>query len=382
MDLYDRAEDVITQAGLVNEGKVHLGFVYANDPSLRTAARLMSGALLFRRSLRRWIDLDSRPLEMSPPVHYLVPRESSLPVRDIEAYFHRIEALHGELSRSLQSTYLDTPAGPFFAPLPSSSIEQHYNAERILAAYSTIERSVDPIPLAERLRAAVRAVPEIRLRTGCTVRRVTARASGGLDVEFESAGDTHGESYRAVVNALWSGRLGIDAGLGLAPRRPWIYRYKFGIRLTLAAGRSRLPTVTLVHGAFGDVVDFPGERGYLSWYPAGMVGTSQAITPPNWNASVGDARRRQICDDSIRALGDFCIALRDLPEAAIESVNVQGGVIFAWGATDIDDAASELHQRFDIGIVSAGNYHSVDPGKYTMAPAFAIEVCDRIEGTR
>lgn len=209
---------------------------------------------------------------------------------------------------------------------------------------------------------------------------VSRRTSGALDVEFKREGDSHRESYDCVVNALWSGRLAIDAGLGLLPQRPWIYRYKFGIRLRLREGRARPPTLTTVHGAFGDVVDFPSKLVYVSWYPSGMVGTSGAITPPDWESMYGEGRRRQICDESLRALGTFCVALRDLPGSAIETASVAGGVIFAWGATDIHDAASELHQRFDIGILTAGNYHSVDPGKYTMAPSYAVEVCDRIDG--
>ena len=36
--------------------------------------------------------------------------------------------------------------------------------------------------------------------------------------------------------------------------------------------------------------------------------------------------------------------------------------------------------RHDIGIHTIGNYHSIDPGKSTMAPMFAVEVTDRIAG--
>ena len=46
----------------------------------------------------------------------------------------------------------------------------------------------------------------------------------------------------------------------------------------------------------------------------------------------------------------------------------------AWGKTDIYDPASELHRRFEIGVTTEGNFHSVDPGKLTMAPYFA-EIC-------
>jgi hypothetical protein len=50
----------------------------------------------------------------------------------------------------------------------------------------------------------------------------------------------------------------------------------------------------------------------------------------------------------------------------------------AWGKTDIDDPQSELHKRYEIGIHSRCRYHSVDPGKLTMAPYFAEECAARI----
>jgi hypothetical protein len=40
-----------------------------------------------------------------------------------------------------------------------------------------------------------------------------------------------------------------------------------------------------------------------------------------------------------------------------------------------------LHHRHDIGINSVGRYHSVDPGKLTMAPYFAEKCANRIIGS-
>jgi hypothetical protein len=61
-----------------------------------------------------------------------------------------------------------------------------------------------------------------------------------------------------------------------------------------------------------------------------------------------------------------------------QNIAVKGGVIVAWGSTDIDDHASELHRRYEIGVHSYGSYHSIDSGKLTMAPHFAKICADRI----
>jgi len=71
-------------------------------------------------------------------------------------------------------------------------------------------------------------------------------------------------------------------------------------------------------------------------------------------------------------------SLRNLSVESLSEVCVKGGVIVAWGKTDIYDRASELHRRHEIGITSEGRFHSVDPGKLTMVPYFAELCAERI----
>jgi hypothetical protein len=77
-------------------------------------------------------------------------------------------------------------------------------------------------------------------------------------------------------------------------------------------------------------------------------------------------------------MAEIVIPLRDLDSGSLRECTVRGGVIVAWGHTDIDDPASELHRRYEIGVTSNGRYHSVDPGKLTMTPYFAGVCADRI----
>lgn len=380
VDLFDRRAEMLTEAGRVCEGKIHIGYVYANDATLRTARRLATGAVLFECCLNRWLDLQADPLELSGPFDYVVLRRSALPVADIESHFQRVEDNLVETEMTSEARYLGRSAHHPFTRLTAEEINRHYDGGEVAAVYRTDERSVDTWRLADRLRAAVRAAPRIRFRGGCVVREVRQDV-GAFVVSLASAdGECFDERYHSVVNALWSGRLGIDAGMGLLPGRRWLHRYKFGIRLRLRPGTQLPPTCTLIHGSFGDAVNFPSGLTYLSWYPTGMIGTSDAVVPPDWDARVDQAARRRICDASVRELGTYLIGLRGLSEAVIDERHIDGGVIVAWGATDIDDPGSELHRRHDIGIHSTGNYHSVDPGKYTMAPMFAVELGDRIAG--
>ena len=61
---------------------------------------------------------------------------------------------------------------------------------------------------------------------------------------------------------------------------------------------------------------------------------------------------------------------------------VDAGAIVAYGRSDVDDDKSGLHDRIRIGVQSVDGYHSVDPGKLTTAPLFAMQAAERVVGVR
>jgi len=128
-------------------------------------------------------------------------------------------------------------------------------------------------------------------------------------------------------------------------------------------------------GPFGDLVAYGGGLYYLSWYPPCMTAHSDALAPPNWRAHPDEPCLSRIVTESFAALGAI---IPQLQSVRPQDITVRGGVIVAWGSTDIDDRVSELHRRHDIGVHSYGSYHSIDPGKLTMAPYFAAICADRI----
>jgi hypothetical protein len=161
----------------------------------------------------------------------------------------------------------------------------------------------------------------------------------------------------------------------LHPDRKWIHRLKYGIRFRLIDATS-VPTVTIVLGPFGDLVAYGGGSYYISWYPACMTAHSGALAPPAcWGASPDDAYLSNIARKTFIAMETIVPQLRNVRP---QEIAVKAGVIVAWGSTDIDDRASELHRRHEIGVHSYGRYHSIDPGKFTMAPRFARVCADRI----
>jgi len=229
------------------------------------------------------------------------------------------------------------------------------------------------------LSEAVRCNPRIHFVPSAHVVGVKPQAAGALRVTFRTDDNEHGEVYDQVANTLWQDRLAIDATMGLVPERDWIYRYKVGGWLNKPVKDGALPSTTFVLGPYGDIVNL-GPRGiYFSWYPLGMMGSSRELKPPDWRHDLPHATLRSVLRDSYRTLQELCPAL-GLVEYEDGCVEPVGGVIFAWGNADIDEHNSRLHTRYEIGIHSECNYHSVNTGKYTMIPYLGYRTAERILG--
>jgi hypothetical protein len=197
-------------------------------------------------------------------------------------------------------------------------------------------------------------------------------------VRFDAGDDHHEEVYDHVVNALWASRLEIDGTAGLELARPWLFRLKRFLRMRLVNGGLTPPSTTIVLGPFGDVTRYANGDLYLSWYPTGLGGVSSARQPPPWSAEPAHDARHALQRGIVDGLRAVMPQLSALSPQVISSSDVGGGVIFAWGSSDIDDPASLLHARAAIGPESYGRYHTVNTGKFTTAPMFAKLIADRV----
>ncbi len=378
VDLYDENSQPMTGASRNNEGKIHLGLVYAKDRSLATAKTMIEGAIRFSDCLSRWIDPASSVPLVSTPFYYAVPRETMTEPADLERHYGECRRLFDDACAATGLSYLGQRRF-FVEKVSERELAADFSPEHVLCAYRTSEVAVDVRGIADQLSEAVRCNPRIRFLACARVLGVKPLPSGTLRVTFRAAENEHTEIYDQVANTLWHGRLEIDATAGLAPERDWIFRYKVGGWLNRPVERDGIRSVTFVLGPFGDIVNL-GPRGlYFSWYPMGMLGSSSELKPPDWRGEIEESKVRSVLRGSYQALGKLCPAL-DASRYADDLVEPVGGVIFAWGAADIDEHGSRLHTRYEIGIHSEGNYHSVNTGKYTMVPYLGYRTAERILG--
>lgn len=378
--LFDRNDRLLSRAAIANEGKIHLGYMYANDPSRSTARMMMQGALAFAPFFTRHLELPADALALSRPAAYVVHRDSQRSVEQVSHYLAGVHQLLHEASESRRDAYFGHDLSGNLRRWPDAEREQAFDPEVALAAFDSPEVAIDPVALAELVRRRIAQEPGIEVRLNHEVNGVEDDG-GTFAVDATTAEDRRRERFDHVVNALWDGRFVINEKRGLRPDRPWLHRLKYGVSFRLPGHVPLPPSATFVSGPFGEVVSYRDGLTYLTWYPICLKAISSEIAPPQWQTYPAEPLRSELLEGTLQAMAQFVPSLNNVDVGELQDVTVKGGAIVAWGATDIYDPASELHRRFEIGVTSTGNFHSVDPGKLTMAPYFADVCAARIAGS-
>jgi glycine/D-amino acid oxidase-like deaminating enzyme len=368
----------MNRASLRNEGKIHLGLIYANDPTMATARLQLQASLRFQPLLERWIGRRMASIGVSTPFDYVVAAESLLNVEQLANFYSRVEAMYqAELDADASLNYLGRRPEWLARRLGIGELPETFAAGLMQGVFRTQERAINTDDLAAQVREAVAAEPRILVLMNHQVGGVERMAEG-----YTITGTVRGESFcieaEQVINASWERRLGIDQMLGLETRPGVLHRLKYRVICRTPPELENCPSFTIVLGRFGDMVIRPGGTTYLSWYPAGLQGWISGVEPPReWDGACrGEpppAVAATVADATVAALARWVPAL-----AGAEVLKVDAGAIVADGETDVDDAASGLHSRVTSGVLSHGGYHSVDPGKLTAAPLFALEVAERV----
>lgn len=370
--VYDAAAAPFSGASRWNEGKIHLGFLYAGDPSFRTAGRILPGGLAFRPLLEELLGCPLRNVTETADL-YLVHRESVVSPAGIRAYFGSLAQLIR--SHPAAKDYLLDLSDARIRELSALELAAIANPESVVAGFEVPERSVSTQWVADRFVDSLSAEPGIELRLATRVLGVelhdkTARDSFRIKTQTQTDG-----GFDAVVNASWEGRLGIDATLGMQQDPPWSHRYRLSLFIETTE-RVCAPSAVICTGAFGDIKNYNGRQFYASWYPTGLVSSGEAINPPTvprLDASARDA----IVDGIFGHLSQLIPSIADLQTSA-SKVRLEGGWVFASGRGELADPMSTLHQRVRIGIKRNRSYFSVDTGKYSIAPWLALQVADAI----
>lgn len=369
--VFDENDRVLQGASRWNEGKIHLGYMYTADGSLDTARKVLGGGLAFLPLMESLLDTELGPLTTRQDDLFLCHATSVVGPDVMADRFNRISDLvnaHPDAGDHIAR----------FGPVASrrlapAELGRLTASSRIMAGFQVPERSVHTNAVADLLEAAVAAQPLVSLNTGRRVKRIEPVNGLASDDRWE-VHTTRGREgpFDCVVNALWQGRLAIDAGVGLPLPADWSHRYRLALFLRTRTDVD-VPSALVAVGPFGDMKNYNDRDFYLSWYPSGLQYESRELDP-EWRMPEGDDFRRALVERTFAGLSELLKGAEALRPHA-ETIAVAGGWVYASASGSLADPHASIHTRRDFGLLHKGNYISVDTGKYSTAPWLAKTLC-------
>jgi len=317
---------------------------------------------------------------LSTPFVYAVHHGSLVAPDAIEGHFRRCgDAFAGSVASGRWTAgYVDGGSRVEHRRMDGAEWSDDLDPDTFAAVFQTNEYGVDPRRLAVEVARAVREDGRITLHTGVRVGSVRPGGPGRWSLCDVEGRPVDGPPFDVVVNASWSDLLRIDRQVGLVPPPEWSYRFKLANRVARPVSPSDVRSVTVVLGAFGDVVNYGLGGVFVSWYPSGRLALTDDVDLPDWNGDGFRARREDAYEDARVSWESMSARLRALDIGSSEA-DTRGGTILASGRRDVDDPDSPLHARVNVGLERTGSYLSLNTGKYTLAPLMARRAAGMVE---
>ncbi len=363
--ILEQADDLMSRASFNQEGKIHMGFIYAHDTSMNTGHKLMRDCLHFASCLEELLDEKINWNQIkSDKFMYLVPKDSITDAMEIKRYFGKLQSEYEKIMRSYPHlSYLGERPEKIYESVPLPGFAE---ASQFANSFQTEEVAVSQNILRERVRKKLTG-QQIKICLNTKVLGCKKLSACAYEVNT-TKGD---HSFDYVVNCLWENQAMLDAQLGVNQKTNINLRLKFGLVSSHIDALDTLPSFSMITGAYGDFVNFTNtidRQMYFSWYPVSRYGmlVNQAI-PQEWNNICNGIIPEELYSSQIK---DQLKAYQNLfkTEFNFNSPKLIPGIIVAKGLADIDDDQTELHTRDEDPVFYSEGYFSISTGKFTSIP--------------
>jgi glycine/D-amino acid oxidase-like deaminating enzyme len=352
-------------ASVRNEGKVHLGFVYALDEDGTTTRAMVEGSLAFAPLVEKWCGpVDWQAIRSSPFAYVAMDKGLAGPDQ-LESHYESVLSEVREAAPDFGTNYLGVDPG-------ETPIVRHDGVFPGMTGghsgywFETPERAVQPRSVAALLERAAIDEPGIEILTG---HRVTGarRLEAGFELEVETSTGARKVEAGTVINCAWDGRPALDRMILDEPTTT-NFRVKYSVTVR-GEGDGSIGTATLAQGPFGDILPWPGGEVYINWYPTARTHFGDRPAE-ELEADPGVAEAvREVIGKLFPALQDF------------EVESFAPCYILAEGQTDISDPGSRLHSRKGAVFVERDGWWSIRSSKLTTAPLAGERCAASVTGT-
>jgi hypothetical protein len=294
---------------------------------------------------------------VSIPFTYAIPNNSLISSENFVLHGKKISDIVKKINRNSKISYLGQ-----LLPMESLVPKVLNTSENL---FLTIERAVDTQFLREKVIKLICENQSIQVLSESKVVGIQNNF-GKIELEIlnPKSNNKTMKRYDYVINCAWEEAAFLDS---------LMFSKKVDIpnlRLRMFAhGKSSRPNraLTATLGPFGDYVTFANGRTYASWYSSGLLGFVESLKPPKeWLRMEGGKNQKQFLHGLSENLGKWIPEISDL-----QDIELFSRIVVGYGATDIDDLESNLHNRFEPEIVIDDGWISVKSAKFTSAPSAA-----------
>ena len=377
-EIIEQKPRLLAAASYGNEGKIHLGLVYALDKTLKTGQKMLQGAYSFAPLLDKWCAPLPWAKWRSKGFLYGVMPDSLSSAEELRFYYEQLKQAKCNIRDELPVTPSYIGFEPrwfwkdsFITPMPDTKIAVP------TTFIETEEVAVDTILLTKQIEKIVNAISKISVRCNSYIERCE-KISDGFRIYVKEHDNSLTIDSNIVVNCTWNDRYRIDQHVGFQEQTDnFSYRVKYRVIVQPRINLANEHPVTMVQGPYGDMTPYRNGLVYLSWYP--LCRTYFNSKPPS---------EEIYCHDGLRSIAHNTLARFEelfpmLDGAIIKSCTPC--TIVARGDTDVDDPESSLHRRDDTGPIGGNGWWSVNTGKLTTAPLYgemaASKLSEEIESS-
>ena len=364
--IIDKSKDIINKTSRSLEGKIHLGFNYGMDTSLKTGKKLMLDGLYFSPYIEYLLDEKVNWENFkSLNFNYLVAKDSLLSSGEVATYFQTLQTYYEKHIENEKLNYLGKRPKKLFQ---QTSIPKQIESNFFETCFSTEEVALHPESFKEIIKQKVHS-ENITLCLNQFIASVKKTPSGFMvETQLEDGNIGQFESDE-IFNCLWTGRIDIDKQMGMKVEKGINLRFKYIITTKVPSSTQELSSFTVIQGPYGDYVNYPQRKeSNFCWYPSSMTGmiVDQKV-PQSWeeasDGNISETLRQTLINENFIHFQRLIPTLSDFKVRT-----VRGCVIMGKGQQDIHDPKSKLHERSDFPITHDDGYYSISTAKYTSAP--------------